>query len=379
MNATSRTLASALIGMIALLAHSNEAFASRQAVSAVIAVLPFESRVEGADVRNLRADTVKVLAAKGWTIAPDDAVEAVLEESRVRFMDSADAELRGHLAERLGVTAIVFGTIYTYQGGDNPIVALSVRMVDVDGHLVWGDVAGVSAGDTERVMGLGRTDDPSRLAQIVVKRVMDGAPHPGSGIRVSRGPSHSLFKRSPRSFESKGLAKAAPARVCVLPIDSVSEDSAATRIVSDILALRLAAAGMNLVEAADFRAAMRAEKLRSFRGITPSQLEALGKRLDAALFVRGSIYDFREAPATSANVPPNIDVELSMLNIADGKVVWSSMSERSALDYRGLLMLGAPSNAVTLSNRVISEMVASIRVNKKGTLSKDDKSAEIKQ
>jgi len=324
-----------------------------------VVVLPFDN-FSGSDdePRALAALFAKAIASRGWQVVASDQVEPLLEKNRVRYLDSLNAQSRADILAATGATAIVSGTLYTYTEGRNPIVALTGRMVRADGTFAWGDVAGLSADDTEKALGFGRSEKADNVATKVINLLTRRFPSPSEEGSLVRGPRKPLFRTGPASFRTADLDPATPHRICVLPFDNTSSNDA-VRIVADILSLRLAAAsGFEVVEPATLRQAALKANIASFRWISSDDLARLAPVVGTPLFLRGTIYEFDDPAEARSVTTPQVQIEMTLVDVQNGRVLWSAQHARKGSDYIGFLMLGAVSNVVTLTDHVVSEMIA---------------------
>ena len=326
--------------------------------AATLVVLPFDnfSGAENAPA-TVHDLVVKAATAKGWTVAPDDQTEKVLEENRVRYLDSIDGAVRATIVESAGAEAVLSGTVYEYTNGRNPIVAVSARLVRADGTLAWSDIAGLSADETEGVLGFGREATTEGVAKHVIESLLREFPAPGRDSAPMKGPSKPLFHRGPASFHVPELDPKTPHLVCVLPFENLSQVPEASRVVADVLAIRLAAAnGFEVVEPAKLRAAALKARIGSFRGISSDDLARLSAAVGTPLFIRGTIFQY--ADGSNRSIDPELQIDLSLVDVNAGRVLWTAQHDRKGSDYIGFLMLGAVSNAVSLTDHVIAEMIA---------------------
>lgn len=322
-------------------------------------LLPLEnlSANEQAD-KLLTVLLTKAMQSRGWQVIPPERAEGVLEENRVRYFDSFDAPTREKLLASAEASTLVSGTIYVWRDGENAAVGLSMRIMARDGHVLWGDVVALTASDTEGLLGVGRAQAVQQVAAHAVARLCRSMPRPGETRGLVHGPSKRFWRRGPPTFRSIALAEGQHRRVAILPFDTASHDRIAPRVVADLLAIRLGATGMfDVVDPAALRAAARAAGLRTFSFIGSSELGRLAKPLDTALFLRGSIYKWNDVPARSSNVQPEAQIEMSLVDVATSRILWNTIHSRSGADYEDFLLLGAVSNAVTLTDRMLSEMI----------------------
>jgi len=299
---------------------------SRAALAGSVVLLPLDND-------ELTPLVIKAVEAKGWQVKSGDEIEALLEQERVRYLDSLDAGVREKVLEKSGANAILSVTVYL----NKPAVGLSARLIDREGDIVWSNVAAVAPADTERVLGLEKRD----VAQEAVKALMRDF---GSHIHAKRERSSAAHYLSPELDRSRPI--------CVLPFDNNSSVSDAPRVLADVIAMRLAAAGFRVVDPVVLRdAALKARV--SLHRVSSPDLALLAQSVGTPLFLRGTIYAYNESPS--------IDVEATLIDAAAGKVLWASQQNRKGSDYIGFLMLGAVSNSVSLSDRVAAEMIATAR------------------
>jgi hypothetical protein len=298
------------------------------------------------------------LRSRGYAPIRGEEVEKLLEENRIRQLDSLLPAMQASLLARFDASLLLSGSVYTYEGGDSAIVAFSARMTRADGTPVWAAVAGLTPDQTEGWLGIGRAKTRSSLAEKAIARLASRIPAPGQAAPPRSAAGKPLRLSSPRTFRSAALPGGGVRRVCVLPFENFTEVRQAPRVVAEMLSRRLEETGrFQIVAPAEFRAAMAEEKIRSFRDMDPGALERLGRRLSSELFVRGTIYEYREASPRWGARTPRLELEFSMLNVASGKIVWASNHARAGDDYRALLQRGAIGDIVTLADQVLGEMV----------------------
>lgn len=323
-----------------------------------VAVLPLEnlSATESAS-GEIQQKVIVALRQKGWDVATPEEVNEALEAGRIRYVDSLDDEARKMLLAATHATAYVAGSVYAYENGRNPVASFSVRMVRTDGSLAWGDVGGVAATDTEKIFGFGRARNAQEAADAAVARMASRMPTPATESRLQSGPSRPLFHAGPANYSATGFDTRTPHLVCVLPLENRSATPEAARVVAEILSLRLAAAsGFEVVDPAKVRSAALAARIPSFFQVPNAALVKLAPLVGTPLFLRGTIFGYSDITGRGGS-DPAVQLELTLVDVAAGRVVWTSQHEREGSDYEGLLLLGAASNAAVLTDRVVSEMI----------------------
>lgn len=330
--------------------------ASRPATTIVL--LPIEN-LTGATNGEHEATTLlaQALEQKGWSVARGDAVAAILEKERARYLDSLDERTRLALVENLRAAAVLSAVLYTYRDGRGPVVALSARMVRADGTLAWGDVAGLGGDDMPRVLGFGPEPNSALLLARAVRKLMTTFPAPGSEAGNGRMRAKPFFLGEPMSYRAADVDPTRPHRVCILPFDNLTTTLPASRVVADVLAVRLgASATFEVVEPATLRAAAAKAGITTFRQITNEHLRRLAPAVGTTLFVKGTIFDFDD-PSGRTGGDPEVQLELTLIDAEHERVLWSAQHARKGSEYTGLLLLGAVSSAVSLTDRVIAEMI----------------------
>jgi hypothetical protein len=343
--------------LLSILAFGAVAAAGTEAATTV-AMLPLEnlSGIDGAR-EELAAPLAAALEAKGYAVVRGDAVEEILEAERIRHLDSLTPAARQMLCRRLGAQGLVLGSVDVFLEGAVPVVALQARLVGEDGGITWADAAGRTGDDTEGLFELGRLTGLPALAADVVRNLVRDLPAAGANAPAARLPG-APRGRSPATFRDGALRAGGRYRICPLPLENRTDARPSARVVAPLLARRLRQSGLfDVVEPADLRAAMVAESVQSLRDAEPAALQKLGARIGTSLFLRGTIYSYREASPHGADVPPAFALELSLVDVASARILWTSESARQGRDYEGLLGRGAITNVVALADRTVAEMV----------------------
>jgi hypothetical protein len=328
------------------------------APSRIVVLLPFENLSGNEQARaRVAAVVARALEAKGYAVAQGEPVEAALEAERVRHLDSLPAALRQKLCAAFHAVGIVSGAVYTYASeGESPLLALSARLTAPDGAGLGWSVLGLSAKDTEGMLGLGRSSSLEALLREAGGRLQRDLPGPDGPPAPPRIPGKPFHLSGPRTARAPGSDDAPVGRLCLLPLENFTADAAGASVVTRLLPERLRQAGFDVVEPADLRAALVSVGMKSLRGVDADQLKKLGSQFGTSVFVTGSLYTYRDA-SPRGGAPPEVSLELSMVDAERGRVLWSSQHSRKGQDYASFLQRGSVSNAVTLADRVLAEML----------------------
>jgi hypothetical protein len=331
--------------------------------ASTVVLMPFENLSGAPTASGLVAAAVsKRVEALGYRLVQGQPLERYLAKERIRYLDSLSAVARRKLLHDFDASAVVLGTIYSFADGDNPIVGISARMLREDGSAAWAGVAGLSADDTQGLLGVGRVASLGPLAEKAVSILLRKFPLPGDAVKMAGTKGRPLGEPSPRTYRSAALSAGHPHLVSILPFKNRSSARVAPRVVGEILSQRMAASEeFRPVEAADFRAAMVAAKLRGLGSGDPDELRRLSQALGTSLFLTGTIEKYGDASPRNASITPELDLQLTLTDAATGRIVWTSSLSRKGSDYQGLLELGAISNIVNLSDQVAAEMIEAAR------------------
>ena len=301
----------------------------------------------------------RLLETRGYTLVPPFEVEAALERHRLRYLDSLAPAARERLASDLGARAFVFASLLSFAEGANPHAALAARMIARDGRLLWSSAAGLGVADTEGAFGTGGVGSVRELLDRVASALGRTLPAPGQS-QGPRAPEAAPARLSaPTTFRAIALDEGARVRVGLLPLQSRATMPAASRVVGELLAFHLAATGrFDVVEAAEMRAALQAEQIRSIRALDAATLSRLGGRLGTALFLGGTVYVLDEATSSHSSATPHAELTLQLIDVVRARVVWMSHHARSGTDYATLLGAGTVRESIALADRALREMIA---------------------
>ncbi|HMA18501.1 MAG TPA: hypothetical protein VKS03_08690, partial [Thermoanaerobaculia bacterium] len=77
------------------------------------------------------------LSKKGYRLVRGDEVRAFLDSERVRYVDSLSGPVREKLLAAFGARGAILGAICAFEEGENPIVGISLRLMDAQGRTAW--------------------------------------------------------------------------------------------------------------------------------------------------------------------------------------------------------------------------------------------------
>lgn len=151
-----------------------------------VALMPLEDLgEETGGVFQVQGLLEKGLAERGYGLADQAGLKRLLLRERVRRSGSVGRELGRQIGQELGAPLILIGAVTQYRTGLDPCVSVVARLVEAgSGRIVWTGAASSTGGQHETVLGLGRIQDASRLAELVVADLLSGLP-PASAAQAS--------------------------------------------------------------------------------------------------------------------------------------------------------------------------------------------------
>jgi len=313
-----------------------------------LAVLPFQALVRGQSARAVVMPVVAAaLAAKGYDVVAGERVEQVLQAERIRYLDSLLPDQLGSMLALLGADAAVLGTVVEYVPGPDAAIALHIRVVSREGVL-WSELVALRASESAGALGDGKARNGEELVRIACKRALESLPRDGKLARVNRPyrPGH-----TPRVYRARELFSRSSRRICILPIENLTSDPRATRVIATALQDVLdRTPSVEVVQPAELRAALVTTGVRNLTDLTPDAAKALSGAMGTTLFLRGTILRYMEST-------PELELYLSLTDLASGRVLWSGLSRREGADYQTWTRSKGERNHAMLAERVVAELI----------------------
>jgi hypothetical protein len=121
------------------------------------------------------------LPALGYEAADQASLRRLLLRERVRRAGAVGRGLGRAIGEEMGAPLLMIAAVTQYRSGLEPCVGVVARMLEArTGRLVWTGAASATGGQYEKVLGLGRVRDASRLTELVVAELLEGLPQAGA-------------------------------------------------------------------------------------------------------------------------------------------------------------------------------------------------------
>jgi TolB-like protein len=118
-------------------------------------------------------------------------------------------------------------------------------------------------------------------------------------------------------------------RVAVLPFENLTQDRSASEKVQKIfLTELLSLEAFDVVEPGQVTQYLRANRIDSIEGLTPTDLKKLGEALKAQGIFTGSVVDYAET-RTGQTPAADVTIQLRLVEAQSGVTVWSTSRTRS--------------------------------------------------
>lgn len=140
-----------------------------------VAILPFENLSENPIAKKVIAELIKKeLMSKGWvSIVKDNAIEAFLAKRRIRYTGGITRLTAKEMGKVLGVDAVLVGSINQFSdANDRTSIAVTARLVGVDGNIIWAGTLSYTGNDFAGLLGLGVIKSADALSLRVVRDIV---------------------------------------------------------------------------------------------------------------------------------------------------------------------------------------------------------------
>jgi hypothetical protein len=349
-----KTLILALVALAPWLAAAAES----GEVPRRLVVVPFAA-LGTADARDrIMFDVQLALGRMGYEVIAGDLVDDVLEEERIRYLDSIPPPTVKKLLEITTADAILVGAFAIEAlDRDSQGIGLLARVVDGSGQVLWAGTTSLTLKDTEGLFKSGRLQTIDELIPAATRKLLSSFPAPEhrAPLRVWGGSGGGY----PRAA---GVAGAVPrsSRIALLPFTNGTEDRNAVRTVETLFLARFGEReGIRVVEPGELRAAMIAEGFPSFRSLGPAEFKKLSDRIGTPFLLRGAVLDY-QARSDMTMPAPNVLLSLGVTDAVKNRVIWSAWYERNGASFEGLLRLGSVGTFFGVVDRMVADLIETL-------------------
>jgi TolB-like protein len=148
-------------------------------------------------------------------------------------------------------------------------------------------------------------------------------------------------------------------KVAVLPFQNISGNKYAGNVVANAYVTELFNTGRFLVEEpGNIRRFMIQERVDTIGEMELDRLKVLGRRLRVDAIVVGTVEEFDGGRGVGV---PVVSVTARMVEASSGRIIWSGQNRRKGDDYIIVFDLGEVRTVTTLTQKVVKEMVDTIK------------------
>jgi cell division septation protein DedD/TolB-like protein len=263
------------------------------------------------------------LDSRGVVYTDHATLRPTLRKHRIRFGGGIGAEDARYIQSEAGVTYLLLGSLDMFKTEDNPEVAVSVRLLEIERMSVFAGASAAATGeDFAGLFGVGRVTSVEELAGRVVARVFEHLDEVVAEIERNR--------------ERRGGRP----KVAVVSLDDMSGTAHAGDIMSSILVSELVRAGFSVVEPGMVTEVFRKNR-RVFRGgIDYPTLRRLREDLKIDFLLTGEVETFRAAVGAIEHARPSLAFGARLIAGRDGRLLMTFDESRNGDDSETVFRLG---------------------------------------
>ncbi len=307
-------------------------------------LLPLQDRVGEPRLAQFVETALKAELEAQASLADTEDVRAVLRDLRIRDASDEPPERLTVLADSLGAEWFFLATLHEARegrvsqreggglartlldegAGDTPQIALSARVIQKGSEeLRWAGFRAATGRDGERAFGLGEIENLEELLRQVVQGLVTEAASPRPARVRPR------LRHRQRGYARAANAPSPPARVAVIPMDSVAElqPSASAEVATAALFATLAGFGFKVLLPGLVRTIRQENGQPHPGGASRSEWEALAREGGADWVATGTVETYRRG--VGRDPAPWVAFSVRFLNTGDGSIDWLDGLERT--------------------------------------------------
>ncbi len=122
-------------------------------------------------------------------------------------------------------------------------------------------------------------------------------------------------------------------RVAVMPLDNLTTQKTAGKIVKQVVISELLSSGLvDVVIPGEVMAAINELGIQNISSLSKKEINALGKALNVEALIIGSVEQYGEVRVAGV-AAPEVTITLMMAEIESGNIIWSITLTRGGLDF----------------------------------------------
>ncbi len=306
------------------------AVTSTAAAEVTAAFVPLANHAESIDAEQLAREViVEEFKRQGVTFVDSDSLRNIMRSLRLRLIGAIDSASADLIASQTGAQLIITGAIDYYLEQENPEVCLSLQAYDCRSHrLIWAASEASTGEDHAGIFGLGRVRGAKELLSTSAAKLVDGAPD----LNAPTIP--------PRQLKKRDRDLAALGRVAVFPIDNNTTTVSAGALATSALIQELWKRGYDVLPPGEVVALQARLTADLSVGAADTALAILRQEHAVAVAVTGIVTRFVGVRSSEAEIMPEIEISLRLVDPANGMVIASITLEKSGSDSETLFGAG---------------------------------------
>ena len=146
-------------------------------------------------------------------------------------------------------------------------------------------------------------------------------------------------------------------RIALLPFDNLTTTGGAGDMMTLLFFTEIGSHGpYEPVETGVVSSALESLGIRSVAGLSSEQIRAIGERLAVSRLLVGSVLESGTVHTNDGELP-SVGVTLKLLDVGDGRVVWTKMGFKTGEDNETVFGWGRERSAPKLAASLAVEMV----------------------
>jgi hypothetical protein len=342
-------------------AAGGHAFAGQEVSSGVaaadfrLAVLPVNNLCGmNAPLRDIQRSLSTRLRALGVSVIADDAVEGFLLHHRIRYTGGVDEKTAKALKEEIKADGVLISSLELYLSDTPPKIAMTTRLVTTSPlEIRWVESVGLSGDDSPGILDLGLINDPKKLQENALSRLMDSFRDFFSvqgGIIRKSGADRAF--RPKIAFVSPDLEKIRSRSVAIIPFRGErtrrhSGELAQLHLIGQLFGT----GGIRIIEPGIIRENMLINRIIIPIGVSYRDLDIIGIPLNADIIVAGNIFDYLDYSGPLS--VPKCDFSIMLLGVKDREILAASNSYNAGDEKVFFFNVGGVSTASALLDKMM--------------------------
>ncbi len=308
------------------------------------AFVPLANHAESIEAEQLAKEVIfEKFERRGVAFVDPDSLRSIMRSQRLRLIGAIDSASADLIAAQTGAQLIITGSIDHYLEQENPEVCLSLQAYDCRSHrLIWAASEASTGEDHAGIFGLGRVSDARELLRAAATRLVDSAP----ALAAPSAPERQVKKRD-RELAAMG-------RVAVFPIDNNTTTVGAGAVATAALLQELWKRGYVVLPPGEVVALQARLTADLSVGAADTALALLKREHAVALAVTGIVTKFVGVRSSEAEIMPEIEISLRLVDPANGMVIASITLEKSGSDSETLFGAGRLLSVGKLTQRAVA-------------------------